>query len=122
MPAGRFAFAPTSGTAVHNQLSFTGTLNQTGGASGITRGINLAQTLTAVADFRAIEISANHANAKGIYQTGSSTINNFVGKTTFGATTAPTALVMLAAGTAMPMLKRNLLKNFSGNLQKVFHL
>lgn len=93
-------FSPTSGTAVHNQLSFTGTINQTGGASGIVRGINLAHTMTAAADYRAIEIADNLANAHGIYQTGALTKNVFVGKTTFGATTAPTALLMLAAGAA----------------------
>lgn len=95
-----YSFSPTSGTAVHNKLNFTGALNQTGGANGIVRGINLAHTMTAVADYRAIEIADNHANAHGIYQSGSSTKNVFVGKTGFGATTAPTALVMLAAGTA----------------------
>lgn len=47
------------------------------------------QGLTAVADFRAIEIAANNTNAKGIYQTGSSTTNNFVGATAFGSTSAP---------------------------------
>jgi len=31
-----YGFAPTSGTAVHNQLSFDGTFNQTGGANGTT--------------------------------------------------------------------------------------
>lgn len=95
-----YGFAPTSGTAVHNQLSFNSPFNQTGGANGITRGVYLNQTLTAVADFRGIEIAYSNANAKGIYQTGALTTNNIVGKTTFGATTAPTALVMLAAGTA----------------------
>jgi len=94
------SFAPTSGTAIHNQFAFTGTLNQTGGANGIIRGINLAHTMTAVADYRAIEIADNHANAKGIYQTGALTTNNLVGRTTFGATTAPTALIQVAAGSA----------------------
>lgn len=89
------SFAPTSGTAVHNQLAFTGTFNQTGGANGITRGIYLNQTLTAVADFRAIEIAANEADAKGIYQTGSSTTNNFVGGTMFGSTSAPSAVAAI---------------------------
>ena len=88
-------FAPTSGTAVHNQFAFTGTFNQTGGANGITRGIYLNQTLTAVTDFRAIEIAANEADAKGIYQTGSSTTNNFVGNTSFGTTTAPNASALI---------------------------
>jgi len=92
------SFAPTSGTAIHNKISLTGTLNQTGGANGIVRGINLAHTMTAVADYRAIEIADNHANAKGFYQTGALTTNNLVGRTTFGATTAPTALIQVAAG------------------------
>jgi len=92
------SFAPTSGTAIHNKISLTGTLNQTGGANGIVRGINIANTMTAVADYRAIEIADNHANAKGFYQTGALTTNNLVGRTTFGATTAPTALIQVAAG------------------------
>lgn len=93
-------FKPTSGTAVYNTLTFSGTINQTGGSNGITRGIYLNQTLTAVADFRALEIAANGTNGKGIYQTGATMVNNLVGKTTHGSTTAPTALLMLAAGTA----------------------
>jgi hypothetical protein len=92
-------FAPTSGTAVHNKISITGTLNQTGGANGIVRGINLAHTVTAVADYRAIEIADNGSNVKGVYQTGSTAVNNFVGKTGFGSTTAPVGLISVAAGT-----------------------
>jgi len=90
-----YGFAPTSGTAVHNQLSFDGTFNQTGGANGTTRGIYLNQTLTAVADFRGIEIAYSSATAKGIYQTGSSTTNNFVGATHFGSTSAPNKAAIL---------------------------
>jgi hypothetical protein len=48
-------FAPTSGTAVFNGLKITPTINQTGGANGITRGLFINPTLTAAADFRAIE-------------------------------------------------------------------
>lgn len=88
-------FAPTSGTGTFGTLLFNGTFNQTGGANGITRGIYLNQTLTAVADMRLIEIAANHANAKGIYQTGSSTVNNFVGGTMFGSTSAPSAVAAI---------------------------
>ena len=95
-----YGFAPTFGTAVNNALTFTGTINQTGGANGIVRSIYDNRTITAAADFRSIEIAVNSSSAKGIYQSGSSTTNNFVGKTTFGATTSPTALVLLAAGTA----------------------
>jgi hypothetical protein len=48
-------FAPTSGTGVINAISVSGTINQTGGANGITRGLLINPTLTSAADFRAIE-------------------------------------------------------------------
>lgn len=48
-------FAPTSGTRQHNGIYLTQTINQTGGANGITRGLLIEPTLTAAADFRAIE-------------------------------------------------------------------
>lgn len=52
------AFAPTSGTRNHYGLYITQTINQTGGANGITRGLYINPTLTAAADYRAIEITA----------------------------------------------------------------
>jgi hypothetical protein len=48
-------FNPTSGTGVYNLLLLNGNINQTGGANGITRGLYVNPTLTAAADFRAIE-------------------------------------------------------------------
>ena len=48
-------FAPTSGTGVYNWININPTINQTGGANGITRGIYISPTVTAAADFRAIE-------------------------------------------------------------------
>lgn len=48
-------FNPTSGTATHANISVNPTVNQTGGANGITRGIYINPTLTAAADFRALE-------------------------------------------------------------------
>jgi len=86
-------FAPTSGTAVHNKMAFTGTINQTGGANGIWRGIYMNHTMTNVANGRLIELAESHANLKGIYQTGTLTTNNFVGKTAFGSTSAPTEMI-----------------------------
>jgi hypothetical protein len=55
-------FAPTSGTATHAGVKLSETINQTGGASGITRGLWVSPTLTAAADYRALEItsSASH--------------------------------------------------------------
>jgi hypothetical protein len=51
-------YAPTSGSGVYNLIALNETINQTGGANGITRGIYVNPTLTAAADFRAIEVSA----------------------------------------------------------------
>jgi hypothetical protein len=51
-------FAPTSGTATYATTSIIPTINQTGGANGITRGLYVNPTLTAAADFRAIEVAS----------------------------------------------------------------
>jgi hypothetical protein len=48
-------FAPTSGTGTYNTILINSTINQTGGANGITRGLYINPTLTSAADFRAIE-------------------------------------------------------------------
>jgi hypothetical protein len=48
-------FNPTSGTSIFEGLAVTPTINQTGGASGITRGIWVGSVLTAAYDYRAIE-------------------------------------------------------------------
>jgi hypothetical protein len=68
-------FAPTSGTGIHNTLIFNPIINQTGGANGITRGLYVNPTLTAAADFRAIEWSNN--SGWGLY--GAGTANNYLG-------------------------------------------
>jgi len=47
---------PTSGTGIFNTFNISPTINQTGGANGITRGLYINPTLTAAADFRAIEV------------------------------------------------------------------
>jgi hypothetical protein len=54
-------YTPTSGTGVFNAFNIIATINQTGGANGITRGLYIAPTLTAAADWRAIEVSAGGA-------------------------------------------------------------
>jgi hypothetical protein len=50
-------FNPTSGTATLSLLKILATINQTGGANGITRGLYINPTLTSAADWRAIEVS-----------------------------------------------------------------
>lgn len=48
---------PSSGTQTFTGLNLSPTINQTGGANGITRGLYINPTLTAAADFRAIEVT-----------------------------------------------------------------
>lgn len=49
-------WSPTSGTGTKSSYTFSGTINQTGTASGITRGIYITPTLTSAIDFRAIDV------------------------------------------------------------------
>lgn len=53
------SFAPASGTAVYSAIHLPVTINQTGGANGITRGLLISPTLTAAADWRSVETSNN---------------------------------------------------------------
>ena len=69
------SFAPTSGTATYSGFSIATTINQTGGANGITRGLYINPTLTAAANFRAIETTAGNILFGG---TGSVTISNIL--------------------------------------------
>jgi hypothetical protein len=75
-------YAPTSvsGTPAFNALKVTPTINQTGGANQITRGLFINPTLTAVADFRAIEVAS--------------------GITILGAATTAKASLRIPSGTA----------------------
>lgn len=50
-------FNPTSGTATFVDFAISSTINQTGGANGITRGLYINPILTAAADFRALEVA-----------------------------------------------------------------
>jgi hypothetical protein len=58
-------FSPTSGTATFTSFFSNPTINQTGGANGITRGLYINPTLTAAADFRAIETTAGNVLFNG---------------------------------------------------------
>lgn len=80
------AISPTSGTAVVNQFRIGTTVNQTGGANGITRGIFIDPTLTSAADWRSVEMSNN--SGFGIYQSGASALNYFNGNVGIGNTAA----------------------------------
>jgi hypothetical protein len=61
------SFAPTSGTGIYNLIQVNPTINQTGGANGITRGLFIDPTLTSAANFRAIETTRGSV----LFQSGS---------------------------------------------------
>jgi hypothetical protein len=73
-------YSPTSGTGLFRAFEIIPTINQTGGANGVTRGLIISPTLTAAADFRAIEWSNNASTSPsaswGLY--GSGTAPNFL--------------------------------------------
>ena len=64
-----------TGTATQALLFITNTINQTGGANGITRGLYVNPSLTSAADWRSIEWSNN--SGWGLY--GAGTANNYLG-------------------------------------------
>jgi hypothetical protein len=70
--------APTSGTGIFNGYVYAPTINQTGGANGITRGVFISPTLTSAPNFRGIEIgvapvSIGSNSCVGILVSGSNT-------------------------------------------------
>jgi len=69
-------WAQSSGTAEFASFRATPTINQTGTATGITRGLHINPTITAAADFRAIEVTA-----------GKVCLNTTSGNTMIGTTT-----------------------------------
>ncbi len=62
-------FNPSSGTATHSLLVLEPKIDQTGSASGITRGIYIHPTLTSAVDFRAIEVDTGRSLLRSIYLT-----------------------------------------------------
>lgn len=51
------SFTTASGAAVHNTFQDNGTINQTGTATGITRGLYINPTLTSAVDYRGIDVA-----------------------------------------------------------------
>jgi len=76
-----------AGTNTFTSFTINSVINQTGGHTGITRGININPTLTAFTDYRSLELSVNSANAWGIYQSGASSKNYFAGNVSIGTST-----------------------------------
>ena len=92
----RETFNPTSGTGTYDILTLGSTINQTGGANGITRGLRINPVITAAADFRAIEVEAGKIVFPSTITltgtTGAQTINKISGKV--NAAAGSTSLVV----------------------------
>lgn len=78
---------PSSGNASFNTQIINPTINQTGGANGITRGLYVNPTLTSAASWRSIEWSNN--TGFGLYGTG--TANNYLNGNLGIGTTSPSS-------------------------------
>jgi mucin-19 len=99
-------FSPTSGTREHIGLWLVQTINQTGGANGITRGLYINPIITSAADFRAIETTAGKIIHQGLTNTTQSDVvyyNSTTGELTYGA--APSGgsgtVTSITAGTGL---------------------
>jgi hypothetical protein len=110
VPASGVSFAPTSGTSTFTTIISQPTINQTGGANGITRGLYVSPTLTAAADWRSIEWSNN--SGWGLYGAGTAA-NYLEGDTYIGTTSLSTATKFTIAGseTASSAIARGTLIN-----------
>lgn len=86
-------FNPSSGAATYSDIEIQTTLNQSGTASGVSRGVYIVPTLTNPVDYRAVEIAGSATTMWGIYQSGSATRNSFAGKTSLGTSAAPTEVL-----------------------------
>jgi hypothetical protein len=82
----RETFSPTSGTGIINTLLINPSINQTGGANGITRGINITPGLTSAANWRSIEWNNN----AGFGLHGAGTATNYLNGNLGIRTTSPT--------------------------------
>jgi hypothetical protein len=82
------SFTPTSGTGTFSALYYSGQINQTGGANGITRGLYINPTLTSAYDFRAIETTAGkvvHQGLTNATQTDQVYYDSATGELTYGS-------------------------------------
>ena len=93
---------PTSGTAQYNMYTFTNTINQTGGASGIVRSVYLNPALPSAADYRAIESTNGPVILSDTYAAGSGSLAGSLLNLaqTWNTTGSPTAIKLNITNTA----------------------
>ncbi|HNN68753.1 MAG TPA: hypothetical protein PKK64_09735 [Saprospiraceae bacterium] len=79
--------ATGAGSNNYTALSINNTFSESGGHTGITRGLYVNNTLTAPNDYRAVDIATS--SGKGVYQSNTTIQNNLSGKTNIGSTGDP---------------------------------
>ena len=89
-------FIPTSGSATFATQRIRGSVNQTGGANGITRGLWLDSIITAAADWRSLEITPN--TGYSIYQSGALGKVYLNGDTSIGTTAVADSAKLYVSG------------------------
>lgn len=95
-------FTPTSGNGTMYNIGITPTINQTGGANGVTGGILFSPTFTAVgATWSALAMSISNSSAKFLNQTGANTTSTHVGAFGIGSTTVPTDKLEVTGNVAL---------------------
>jgi hypothetical protein len=97
-------FAPTSGTASYAGININDTINQTGGANGLTRGIYINPTLTAAADYRSLAFNGQYPHAIQVERhptadSAGSSLSVRAGGATTGATDKNGGVLVLRPGT-----------------------
>lgn len=83
------SFSPSSGNASHANFVADGTINQSGTASGITRGGHIKITLANAVDYRGWELEMGTNTGYGYRQNGANAKNAFQGSGIFGSISAP---------------------------------
>jgi len=102
--------SPSSGTGNFSLFSVTSTINQTGGANGITRGLYVNPALTAAADWRSIEWSNN--SGWGLY--GAGTARNFLGGDLLFGNNKGFVLSQSGTNKSISVLASEIVDNFAG--------
>lgn len=120
----RNTFNPTSGTASYSNLSIEPTINQTGGANGITRGLYINPTLTLAVDFRGVEVRAGSTsahdlilltNAAGnkVFEVNAAQQIGLFGVTPIAQPTTAITGATVAAGSGAPILEDDTFAGFT---------
>lgn len=91
-------FAPTSGSGSFAAYFVGSTINQTGGANGVTASFVANPTITAAADYRAFR--ASNATGVAFYNENAGARNVFLGETQIGSATDLGAYNLQVTGTS----------------------